>query len=219
MSSQVKISHPDPPLDQDTASGPEGESSMWNAEIDPAVNAQIIQTYSDVWDEFYDWDQETCRAEISSLSADISSSGQIFHLGSQDEDALDFHFEESIESSDDAMEVDDLESSSFIIHDLSKHEARTVVCAKKNLTYHPAHPKYYACTPTSCNIAPVKNSKAARFVPFDGDTGFDTVAYLRMDQWSSFVWQDSWIDPNGISCLVLKSLMVISFCVIQTKLL
>ena len=89
-SSQVGTNNPDPPLDQDR---PEGES-VWDVEIDPAVKVQIKETYLDVWNEFYEWEQETCRNEIISLSADISpGSGPTHHLGFRDEDSLDFEFE------------------------------------------------------------------------------------------------------------------------------
>ena len=201
-SSQVGTNNPDPPLDQDR---PEGES-VWDVEIDPAVKVQIKETYLDVWNEFYEWEQEACRNEIISLSADISpSSGPTHHLGFRDEDSLDFEFEGPGESSDDAMQVESSDSYSFTIHDFSEHVTSTVVCAERKLKYHPPYPKYYACTPISCNIAQVKNFKVARFIPFDGDAKFNSVRYLQMKQWRSFVWQDSWVDPDGISYLSFQS--------------
>ena len=194
-------------MSQDTSFGPDGESVWYVQEADPAVRAQIIQAYREVWDEFYEWEQETCEAEIMSLASNPSPednrSSFLLSLQGEDTSSLDFEVAQPVESSDDAMEVDSSGSSSetFTIHDFERHAASTVVCVEKRLKYHRAYSKYYACTPTNCNVAQIKDPKVARFVPFDGEPRFSENQYVGMKQWNSLAWQDSWVDPDGISLL------------------
>ena len=174
--------------------------SEWDTKLDWPTAKKITQTYRAVWDQFYEWEQESCKADIAGLAVDVpgdDASGLSF----RDEENLDFEFMTPGEGSSDAMEVDYSDSFSFTIHNLEMSSAITSTCSEKRLKHDPACPRYFACTPTDGNITHTENFNIARFIAHDGEPGFDVYEYMELKP-ESLKWQDSWVDPDGIRLLL-----------------
>lgn len=167
------------------------EAEPWYEEPDPDVQEYIIQTYRNVWEQFYTWEPEASEREIANISMDILLDQE---TPLQDEDSLEFDESEALSS--DAMQVDDSHSFSFTVYDYDLSSTRTLTCSKKKLRYYGHYPKYFACTPTSFNITHSGSFKVARFVPFDGEPNFDVLKYLDMEEFETLQWQDEWEDSD-----------------------
>lgn len=178
------------------------DSSSDQEAIELPVRPHGIQTYRDVHNEFYIWEQKYARDVIDSLES------KSYPLPADSGDEFDFDGMLVDESSQDAHDSDDMvvenETSSsgpsVIVWDYDESgpiaSSAEVSFWETTVEHFPGYPKYEACTPTSRNVNgdPFLNEMAS-FVPYADDMKFDVVKYL--DSFPSFRWQVDFKDPDG----------------------
>ncbi|KAK7685044.1 hypothetical protein QCA50_011880 [Cerrena zonata] len=170
-------------------------------ELQIKITEQVLGAYQDIWNQFYNWEPEASERDLANLASGIYL---LDETPLQDEDSLEF--QELDEQSSDDMSIDN-SSPSFTVYDFDTNSTRTLLCTEKKLKPYAPYPRYFACTPTSCNIVNTHlelegegNHERVvcvlKFIPFDGEIGFKVIDYLRMEEFRTLRWQDEWRDPD-----------------------
>ncbi|KZT66617.1 hypothetical protein DAEQUDRAFT_445187 [Daedalea quercina L-15889] len=144
---------------------------------------QILKTYHDVWDEFYEWEPEPCCSVVRSLQCAL--------VESVEGTSVPLHF------SDESMDTDEVDGNTFEVFDI---EQDRLCRLDPDIVHVPAftpHPKYEACTPASQNIRNVGYPRWLDFIPY-ADEGFPAWTLLHGRRY--FHWQDVQRDPDA--CLI-----------------
>lgn len=142
---------------------------------DSTIKPLVVSVYRDVWNEFYDWEQEHSKSMLKSLEAKGSvnpekeagmTSGNVVGLSSLIEewdtkDKSQFHWN----------------------HELEIQAPSLSPC-----------PEYESCLATGRPIHRGDDSDDLDFVPFPGDTTFNLEEYE--DLYKSLAWQKSRRDPD-----------------------
>ncbi|CAL1708430.1 unnamed protein product [Somion occarium] len=169
------------------------------------IRKRTWEVYKDVWDQFYNWEPGACEQTIVSLAA-VSP----YEERHSDDEYL---FDEPGHDSDisDRMDVDSLSypsEDSFTVRDFETGRPETMVCSTFKIKHCDPYPRYFACTPSSCNILSTHDYRICRFIPFGGEPGFNELEYIGMEEFESFQWQDHWRDPDEyvIAATVIKQL-------------
>lgn len=190
---------PEPGLNESVDHGtfdPEGGHQDQNP-----VYSTIVDTYHEVWQDFYAWDQWDCSEHLGSLavSADQIASGDVDYAFQPDsEDVVaDGQHDERIEP---------IDSFTFCEWDVMGQLSKYTVPVKSGATgrrhtrksnaWFQEHAPYEACTPL--NDLVFVNARDALvdcpYIKYGDSPGFNARAYLR--QFRSVSWQDPWCDPD-----------------------
>ncbi|GBE89255.1 hypothetical protein SCP_1502630 [Sparassis crispa] len=158
-----------------------------------SVRDQIIDTFRDVWQEFYLWELGSCQLLIRGLARTSRRAVEpVF------EDALELCCGPGV----DDMALDEALDLSFSVYDLEQGSRSTVISSVTSIRSHvKPHPKYEACTPSARNLKSDHDADDGtqavplRYIQYAGEPGFNEVEYAML--FDHFVWQAFWRDNDG----------------------
>lgn len=143
---------------------------------DSTTKSLVVSVYRDVWNEFYDWEQDHSESMLRSLAAKVS-------LSSEPEADL---------TSGDLVGINSLVKdwdAQNKIHFHGKHELEIQAPSLSPC------PEYESCLATGRPIHRGDDSDDLDFVPFPGDATFDLEEYE--DLYKSLAWQKFRRDPDS----------------------
>ncbi|KAG7451988.1 uncharacterized protein BT62DRAFT_274737 [Guyanagaster necrorhizus] len=151
----------------------------------------VLSTRSDVFDQFYVWEQEEARAHIQSLAVDDGD----------DDGGFDVSFENKVPISEADSEATGEIFSVWSCDDQGvPTSSSTVFCIEITVSgdFEP-HPPYLACTPASRSAEKESfdmtlSAESLPFIPFADDPSFPLAEYLG--NYESFEWQVDFVDPD-----------------------
>lgn len=143
---------------------------------DSTTRLLVVSVYRDVWNEFYDWEQDHSKSMLRALAAKVPmSSGPETDMNCGDLVGIDSLIED----------WDAQNKYRFLgNHELEIQAPSLSPC-----------PEYESCLATGRPIHRGDDSDDLDFVPFPGDPTFDLEDYE--DLYKSFAWQTSRRDPDS----------------------
>jgi len=166
-------------------------SSLWDEtedDDDDIELANISETafyvYQNLWQEFYNWEQDYCRNTLANLHRPVLKSDPL------------------PEPTGPFIINPNPKSEWFTIEDFDDVESRlttTQVASREPFVLNRAkpYPKYTACAPASENLVAMPNIDiSARFYPFADDERFAKEVPSYLQDFEDFMWQTDFLDPD-----------------------
>ncbi|KAJ2918203.1 hypothetical protein MD484_g2168, partial [Candolleomyces efflorescens] len=175
---------------------PEPDHFLAAHQLPPSTTPQDILKI--VWDRFYQWDEESCRALLSDLRSKQPNTdgpselentlGSFTPCDRPDGDADEFFDVADYDEDGDQLEEEGLLSVSIIEKEPT---SRWVIHHWK------PNPRYLACTPLSANIfVPHDTPTSCSFPPLSDDPAFQLDSFMAL--YNRFTWQYDFKDPAEV---------------------
>jgi len=169
---------------------------------------RIVYTYSKVWQRFYQWEPHHCDQALHSLAV-MEPVDPVFDVSRISADGEED--QEMDSGSDTATDVSESQPLTFTSWNFERGAINSWECDNGALNSISPHPRYYACTPSLCNVVSSETATdrvELKFMMFGDDPTFDDRHHSQT--FGSFSWQRTWHDPdfNVICFSTLKRLLI-----------